>query len=59
MAASEARTKALKAELAKIEKQVKQFLDRVTATDVPSVIAAYEDRICELGEQRLLLLEKM
>ena len=52
-------TKHLKAELAKLDAQVGQFLDRVVEANVPSVIAAYEDRIRKIEEQKLLLQERL
>jgi hypothetical protein len=42
------------AELVKIECQVEQFLDRITATDVASVIGAHKAKIKTLqGEESL------
>ena len=51
--------KALADELAKLDKQVAQLLDRVVDASVPSVIAAYEDKIRKLEEDKLLVREKM
>ena len=47
----------LRIELARIEMQVSQLLDRITATDVPSVVGAYEKRIRELEDQKILTTE--
>ena len=59
LASAEARTSGLKAELAKIEKQVEQFLDRIADAETPSVIAVYENRIRKLEEQKALIAEKV
>ena len=59
LASGESRGRALKKELANIEKQVGQLLDRITETTVSSVITAYENRIRKLEEQKLLLIEKI
>ena len=59
LASGESRARALKKELANIEKQGEHFLDRITETTVPSVITAYENRIRKLEEQKLLLIEKI
>ena len=56
---SEAHTQALKAELGKIERQVSQLLDRIIDATVPSVIAAYEDRIRKLEMDKLAIQERM
>ncbi len=53
------RTKALKAELAKVNSQVEQFLDRIADTTMPSVIAAYETRIKSLEDRKIMLTEKI
>ncbi|QQG35157.1 MAG: recombinase family protein [Micavibrio aeruginosavorus] len=55
----EGRTKALKSELVKIEKQVDQFLDRIADAEVPSVVSAYEKRIKRLEDQKIVLAEKI
>jgi site-specific DNA recombinase len=47
----------LKTELSRIEKQVSQVLDRITATDVPSVVSAYENRIRELEDEKIITTE--
>ncbi len=59
LAMSEARVRNLKSEMAKIERQVGQFLDRITDTDMPSVIRTYEDRIRKLEEQRIVIGEQI
>lgn len=54
-----AQADAIGAELAKIDKQIEQLLDRVVEASVPSVVAAYETRIRRVEEQKLLLQEKL
>jgi hypothetical protein len=49
----------IKAELAKIDRQVEQLLDRITATDVVSVIGAYETKIKKLEEEKIILKGRM
>lgn len=56
---AESQAKALKSELEKIEGQVTLFLDRVVEASIPSVIAAYEDRIRKLEENKLLIVERL
>ena len=51
--------RALDTELAKIGRQVDQFLDRIADTDVPSIVAAYEKRIHALEEQKIVLSERI
>ena len=51
--------KALASELGKAEQQVSQLLERVLDATVPSVIKAYEKRIEELEEHKLLIRAKM
>ncbi len=55
----EAQAKALSAQLVKIERQVSQFLERILDASVPSVIAAYEDRVRKLEEDKLVIKERM
>lgn len=50
--------KALAEQLAKIERQVEQLLERILDASVPSVIAAYENKVRRLEEEKLLLAEK-
>jgi len=50
LASAERHGRALRAELAKIDRQVEQFLDRIADANVPSVISAYETRIRKLEE---------
>ena len=59
LASGEARLRGLKTELIKIEKQIEQFLDRIADTSVSSVVAAYEKRIVDLEEQKILIGEKI
>ncbi len=49
----------LKADLATIEKQTTQLLDRIVEASTPSVIAAYEKRIAKLEEDKLVIEEKL
>lgn len=58
-AQAEGQAKALGVKLAKIEKQVGQFLDRIVDSTVPAVIAAYEEKVGKLEEEKLLLRERM
>ena len=46
-------------QLVKVERQVSQFLERILDASVPSVVAAYEDRVRKLEEEKPLLREKM
>ncbi len=50
--------KAFGVQLAKVEDQIAQFLDRIVEASVPSVIRAYETRVAQLEEERLLLRER-
>ena len=56
---ADAQAKAMKGQLAKIETQVGQYLDRILAASVPSVIAAIEERVRKLEEEKLAIHEKM
>ena len=56
---AQGRALTLKKELEKIMAQVDQFLDRIAATNVPSVAAAYERRIQELEDRKIELTEKI
>lgn len=47
----------LEAERSAIEQQVEQFLERIAATDVPSIVTAYEKRIRDLEERKIVLAE--
>ena len=46
-------------ELRKLEKQAGQLLDRIVKADNQSVIGAYEKRLKELEEQKIILSEKI
>ncbi|WP_092889273.1 hypothetical protein [Roseicitreum antarcticum] len=48
-----------KNDIAKINKQIGGFLDRIVEAANPSVITAYETRIGKLERQKLLLSEKL
>jgi len=49
----------LKLDLTKIEKQSSQLLERIVEADNADVIKAYENKIGELGKQKLLIAEKL
>jgi site-specific DNA recombinase len=59
LAAAETQGQSLRTELAKIDRQVEQFLDRIADTDVPSVVSAYETRIRKLEEQKIVVSERI
>lgn len=59
LARAETQATALSAQLVKIERQVAGFLERILDASVPSVIAAYEDRIRRLEEDKLAVRERM
>lgn len=52
-------SKALSAQLIKVERQVSTFLERILDASLPSVIATYEDRIRSLEEQKVAIRERM
>ena len=54
-----AEAKAQSAELVKIERQVSQFLDRILDASVPSVIAAYEERVRKLEADKIVIQERL
>lgn len=56
---AQAQKKAMALELAKVDGQVKLLLERILDVSVPSVIAAYEQRVQRLEEERFALLEKI
>lgn len=56
---AENQVKALSAHLVKTDRQVQQLLERILDTSVPSVIAAYEDRIRTLEADKTVLKEKI
>src|SRR5690606_29463424 len=55
----ESRAQGLKDDLAQIERQVEQFLNRIADTDIPSVVNAYEDRIRQLEEKKIVVSERI
>jgi hypothetical protein len=59
LASGAAQTRSLKSELAKIEREVEQFLDRIAETEVSSVITAYENRIRKLEARKLEVAERI
>lgn len=59
LAQAQTHRKALADEVRRIEGQVAQLLDRIIDARVPSVIAAYEDKVRKLEEEKLLIVERM
>ena len=49
----------LKRDIAKLEKQTGQFLDRIVETDNHAIIRTYETRITRLERDKLIALEKL
>ena len=50
----------MRVDLATIEKQVEHYLDRIAGSaNVPSVLAAYENRIRQLEERKLVIAEQI
>ena len=54
-----AERKALAAKLKQLENEVAQFLDRIVETRVPSVIAAYENRVRKIEIEKLTIRDRM
>jgi hypothetical protein len=54
-----ARKQSLKTELAKIERQIEQLLERVTETSVAAVAVRYENCIQQLNEEQVLIKERI
>ena len=50
---------AIERELKKLDRQVGQFLDRIIEADSQSVVSAYEKRIKELEDKKIVLSEKI
>ena len=59
LANAQAEAKALGAQLIKIDRQVSQLLERILDASVPSVIAAYEERVRKLEEDKIVIKERM
>lgn len=59
LAQLQAQAKALAAELKEKERLVEQLLERILDVTVPSVIAAYEQRVRKLETDKLLIHEKL
>ncbi len=59
LAYAKSQSQALKVELAKVESQVGQLLERILDANVPSVIAAYERRIEQLETEKHLIKERI
>ena len=53
LASGEVRSKSLKVEAQKLEKQVEQILDRIVEAESPTVITAYEKRVKALEMRKL------
>lgn len=51
--------KAMAAEIVSLDRQVAAYLDRVVEASVPSVVAAYENKIAKLEERKLLVQEQI
>ena len=56
---AENESKALTAQLVKIERQIEQLLERIIDASVSSVIAAYEQKVEKLEREKLLIRERM
>ena len=56
---TQSQTKALGAQLVKIDREVNQFLQRIVETSMPAVISAYEERIRKLQEEKIAVQERM
>ena len=55
----DARRQHAEQERAKIDKQIENLLDRIVDTSTASVIAAYENRIAKLEQQKLAMAERL
>ena len=51
--------KTIKTNVAKIDKQIEQLLDRIVDTDNATVVRRYENRISELEREKIVAEEKM
>lgn len=58
-AALKDRARSFKTELAKIERQAERVLDKIVEATVPSVVAALENRVRKLDEQKTLVSERI
>ena len=52
-------SKALKRELATVEKQIDQYLDRIVETSTPSVVRAFEQRVQKLETDKAAIKERI
>lgn len=59
LAQAEMQAKALAGQLARVERQVVQLIERIVETNIPSVIGAYEDRVRNLEAEKYAIKEKM
>jgi hypothetical protein len=56
---AEGQAKAMEVQLSKIERDVDKLLERILDASVPSVIAAYENRVRKLEEEKIVLRERI
>jgi site-specific DNA recombinase len=59
IAASSVQKKVMAAELSQIDRKIEQLLDRIVDAESATVIKAYESRVQEFEQQKLLLAEKI
>jgi site-specific DNA recombinase len=59
LATASVQKKAMTAELSQIDRKIEQLLDRIVDAESNSVIKAYENRVQEFEQQKLLLAEKI
>jgi site-specific DNA recombinase len=59
LSSQKSRAQSLTVEIEKLDKKIEQLLDRVVASDSPSVIRAYENRIKDLEVQKMEMKEKV
>jgi site-specific DNA recombinase len=58
IATAHSNTKAMDGQIAKIEREVDKLLERIVDASVPSVIAAYEDKVRRLESEKMVLKER-
>lgn len=58
LANGDGQRKALNAQLAKVEREIGTFLERIVDAKVPTVIAAYEERIAKLEDEKIVIRER-
>ena len=59
LASADASRTSLNAELAKVERDIERFLDRIAQAEPLSVITVYENRIRRLEERKIAISEKI